>query len=141
MESVRNVRPPSSCHTRANLPVPINTRSSKSAFLLILRQPPGGAPPAAELKKIMAEFQAWMELLQAENLVIGTNGLDSTGKVLRGVNGLSITDGPYVEAKEIVGGYVLIAANSFDDALTAARKCPGLAYEMSVEVRTVMQRG
>ena len=118
----------------------MNTPTPKSQFLLILRQPPGGPPPPQELKKIMAEFHAWMESLRARNMVLGTNGLDPTGKVLRGAKGLSVTDGPYAEAKEIVGGYVLITADNLDDAVAAARDCPGLAYAMTVEVRAVIQQ-
>ena len=119
----------------------MNKPAPKSQFLLILRQPPGGTPPPQELKKIMTEFHAWMESLRARNMVLGTNGLDPTGKVLRGAKGLSVTDGPYAEAKEIVGGYVLIAADDLDAAVDAARDCPGLSYRMAVEVRPVIQRG
>jgi len=120
----------------------MNSSPPKSQFLLILRQPPGGAPPADALKKIMAEFHGWMEAMKAKDMVLGTNGLaPAGGKVLRGPKGLSVTDGPYAEAKEIVGGYVLIAADSLEAAVEAARGCPGLNYQMSVEVRAVMARG
>ena len=73
--------------------------------------------------------------------VVGTNGLNPAGKVLRGPKGRSVTDGPYAEGKEVVGGYVLIEAENLDAAVAAASDCPGLDYQMVVEVRAVMQRG
>lgn len=116
--------------------------SKKSQFLLLLRQPPGGTPSPVELQKIMARFGAWMKGMSDKGHVLGTNGLEPTaGKVLRGPRGLSATDGPYLEAKEIVGGYVLISADDLDQAIELARDCPGLDYHMAVEVRAVMQRG
>lgn len=119
----------------------MNTSTEKPQFLLLLRQPPGGTPAPEELKKIMAQFHLWMESLRAKHQVLGTNGLAPTGKVLRGAPDLAVTDGPYPEAKEIVGGYVLIAADNLDAAVAAAAECPGLAYRMAVEVRPILSRG
>ena len=119
----------------------MTTESKKSQFLLLLRQPPGGPPPPEELKKIMAQFAAWMKAMSDKGLVAGTNGLEITGKVLRGKRGVSVTDGPYPEAKEIVGGYVLLNAVSLEAAVEAARDCPGLDHHMVVEVRPVRPRG
>ena len=88
----------------------------------------------------MAQFQTWMDGLRAQYEVLGTNGLAPTkGKVLRGPEGVSATDGPYIEANEVVGGYVLLAADSLEAAVAAGRACPGLKYRMSVEVRPVME--
>ena len=88
----------------------------------------------------MAQFAEWMQGLSAQGMVVGTNGLEITGKVLRGPRGATITDGPYPEAKEIVGGYVLITADNLDQAIEAARDCPGLGMGMAVEVRPVRPR-
>lgn len=88
----------------------------------------------------MAKFMEWMKRMNAKGLVVGTNGLDPTGKVLRGPRGASVTDGPYPESKEIVGGYVLITADSMDHAVDIARDCPGLDFQMVVEVRAVRHR-
>lgn len=120
----------------------MTTPARNAQFLILLRQPPGPPPPPEELRKIMTQFQTWMEGLRAKHEVLGTNGLVPTaGKVLRGPNGLTETDGPYAEAKEVIGGYVLLAAGSFEEAVAAGRACPGLNYAMSVEVRPVMPRG
>jgi hypothetical protein len=88
----------------------------------------------------MAQFGRWMEGLYARGIVAGTNGLEPAGKVLREPGAAVITDGPYAEAKEIVGGYILINAPSLDEAVEIARGCPGLNHRLAVEVRPVKQR-
>lgn len=108
--------------------------------MLLLRQPGGDVPPPEELAKIMARFSEWMTGLTEKGMVVGTNGLEITGKVLRGPRGARLIDGPYMETKEIVGGYVLITAGSMDEAVEAAKNCPGLDYAMTVEVRAVRPR-
>ncbi len=118
----------------------MKTPAATSSYLLLLRQPAGGPPPPEELAKIMARFTDWMDRMRARGMVQGTNGLELSGKILRGRRGASITDGPYVEAKEVVGGYVLISAASLEEAVEAARDCPGLDYHMVVEVRPIRSR-
>jgi hypothetical protein len=115
---------------------------STAQHLLLLRQPGTGPIPGPdEMAKIMARFGAWMAGLQARGLVEGTNGLGPTGKILRGPAGETVvTDGPYAEAKEIVGGYVLLKVATMKAAVAIARKCPGLDYRMTVEVRPVIRR-
>lgn len=107
--------------------------------VLLLQYPDGAVQPApAELKKIMVRFNAWMDRLQQQGRVAATNGLELTGKVLRGPLGETvITDGPFAEGKEVVGGYVLLNPCTLKQAVAAAKKCPGLDYRMIVEVRPV----
>lgn len=117
----------------------MSTPNRSSSYLLLLRQPAGGVPPPEELAKIMAKFNRWMARISDRRMLEGTNGLDITGKVLRrGRRGAKVTDGPYAETKEIVGGYVLIAAKSLAEAVKVAKACPGLEYNMTVEVRPVL---
>ena len=109
-----------------------------SQFLLLLRQPhEGPAPTPEEMQHIMSRFGEWMDQMRRNGAVVGTNGLENTGTVLRGSRGLSTTDGPFAESKEIVGGYVLVQAGSLSEAIEMARDCPGLDYRMTVEVRPV----
>jgi len=116
----------------------MTTQSNKSQFLLLLRQPHAGPHPTPEeMQQIMGRFMEWMQGMSAKGIVAGTNGLEDTGKVLRGSRGASVTDGPFAESKEVVGGYVLISADSLSHAVEIARDCPGLDYRMAVEVRPV----
>jgi hypothetical protein len=116
----------------------MNTSPQKSQFLFLLHQPGGGTPPPEQLQKIMAQFDQWMDHMKARGAVLGTNGLGPQGRVLRGPRGASFTDGPYAEGKEIVGGYVLIEAADFEQAVELARECPGLGYGLALEVRPVI---
>ncbi|MEO8353949.1 MAG: YciI family protein, partial [Chthoniobacteraceae bacterium] len=59
---------------------------------------------------------------------------ENEGKV---VTGKMVADGPFVESKEAVGGYFLIRAGSFDEAVALARECPILEYGAAVEVRPI----
>ena len=120
----------------------MTTLPEQSEFMLLLHQPHGGGPgPTQEqLKQIMGRFNEWMSGMRAKGLVVGTNGLDVTGAVLRGPRGASMTDGPYSETKEIVGGYVVIKAANLNEAIELARDCPGLDYRMAVEVRPIKAR-
>ncbi len=113
--------------------------SALRPHLLLLEYPEGATPPSPrQLEEIMARFHVWMEGLCAEGRVLATNGLELTGKMLRGPIGETvITDGPYAEGKEVVGGYVLLNPCTLAQAVAAAKKCPGLDYHMIVEVRPV----
>ncbi|MBI3886146.1 MAG: hypothetical protein HY302_10500 [Opitutae bacterium] len=112
--------------------------AKQSEFLLLLRQPPGPPPPPEILGPIMARFAEWMKGLEAQSIVVATQGLEVTGKVVRGPCGAAtVSDGPYAEGKEIVGGYVLLRVGDVGQALAAARGCPGLDYGMAVEVRAI----
>ena len=112
------------------------------SHLILLEYPSDATPPTPdEMKTIMARFEAWMEGLYNQGRVAATNGLELTGKVLRGPIGeTTITDGPFAEGKEVVGGYVLLNPSSLEEAVAAARACPGLDYRMIVEVRPVKSR-
>ncbi len=115
----------------------MTTQSEKPEFMLLLRQPHTGPHPSPqEMERIMARFTQWMDGMSAKNLVVGTSGLEVTGKVLRGPRGTTLTDGPYAEGAEIVGGYVIVKAEDENAAVELARDCPGLDYRMVVEVKT-----
>jgi hypothetical protein len=113
-------------------------QSNPSQFLLLIRQPQTGpGPTPEELSQIMDRFGEWMVGMSAKGIVVGNNGLENSGKTLRGPRGASLTDGPYCETKEVVGGYVLITADDLNHAVEIARDCPGLDYRLAVEVRPV----
>lgn len=117
----------------------MNSSDDRRQHLILLEYPCNATPPTPdEMKAIMARFNTWMDELHDQGRVAGTHGLELTGKILRGPIGkTTITDGPFAEGKEVVGGYVLLNPCTFDEALAAAGACPGLDYRMIVEVRPV----
>lgn len=107
---------------------------------MILLQYPSDAtsPTPEEMKAIMARFGTWMEGLYRQGRVSDTHGLELTGKILRGpIGSTTITDGPFAEGKEVIGGYVLLNPCTLEEAVAAARACPGLDYCMILEIRPV----
>lgn len=105
-------------------------------YLFLQRSAPGKPqqpPSPAQMQEMFAAFNAWKEKFK-ENI------LDMGGKLMPGgkvVTASGATDGPFVEAKEIVGGYMLVSAESVDRALQVAREMPMLMPGSSIEVREV----
>jgi hypothetical protein len=101
-----------------------------------------GAVSEAELAAIVAECQdavAWSEELKKSGHHVFSAGLQSVGtaRTVRNRNGkLSITDGPFAETKECLGGFTIIEARDLNEALQLVSKFP--ARLTSVEVRPVM---
>lgn len=106
-------------------------------YLLSIYQPDGELPAPAALEQISGEVRAVEEELRAAGAWVFSGGLhaSSTATVLdpRG-EAMPMTDGPYVEGKEHVGGLVIVTAESLDEARAWGRKV-ALATTLPVEVR------
>jgi hypothetical protein len=86
----------------------------------------------------LAHWNTWMGSIAQQGKLIGGQPLYPHGKVLKGTS-KRLTDGPFIEGKDIVGGYLLIKANDIDDAIEISKGCPNLNLPNgSVEVREVM---
>jgi hypothetical protein len=93
-------------------------------YLCMQRNLPGGRgekPSPAQMQEMYAQFGAWQKKF-TKNLV------DMGGKLGAGklVTTESAADGPFVEVKELVGGYMIVSAQSLEEAIEVARGCPGL---------------
>ena len=93
---------------------------------------------AEQMQKHMQKWFAWIDKLKAKGQYVDGKPLTPAGKTVKGSNAL-VTDGPFAESKEIVGGFFLIQADSFEEAVEIAKGCPDLPLNGSVEVREVMQ--
>jgi hypothetical protein len=105
-------------------------------YLFIQRSTPGKKEPPspAQMQEMYAAFNAWKEKFQANILDMGGK-LKPGGKI---VTASGVTDGPFIEAKEIVGGYMLVTAESYEQAIEVAKESPGvLSPGSSVEVREI----
>ena len=90
-----------------------------------------------EIQRIMQKWMAWMEpLKKAGHLKDGGAPLESTGKVVHGGK-KTVTDGPYAEAKDVVGGYIIVSAKDLNEATELSKGCPVLEGDGLVEVRPV----
>jgi hypothetical protein len=108
-------------------------------FMMIFRneKKPGDEMPSAEqMQAVMKHWQNWIGGIAAQGKYSGTNRLNPEGKTIKPGN--LITDGPYAEVKEMVGGYLIVKADTLDEAVEMAKSCPNLIYGGNVEIRSVM---
>jgi len=109
-------------------------------FVMIFRNNSTGndqPPSPEEMQARMKLWQDWMGNIAAQNkLVSSGNRLASEGRVIKSNN--VITNGPYVEMKEAIGGYIMVRANSIDEAAELSKGCPILKMGGNVEIRTVI---
>ena len=97
---------------------------------------PQGSPE--QMQREMQKWRVWIDELGKKGQYKAGEPLDRTGKVVSGKQKV-ITDGPYTEAKDLVGGYLLVAAESLADAAELAKGCPIFENGGLVEVRPVMK--
>ncbi len=92
-----------------------------------------------DMQQAGRRYQEWAAGLQSRDQYLGGASLaPAQGKVLNGAAGeMQIMDGPFSETKELVGGYFLITADSYDHACEITRTCPQLGFGGAVEIRQV----
>lgn len=109
-------------------------------FLMIFRRDyvSGEAQLSPEqLQNMMKPWQDWIGGLAAQNkLASSGNRLASEGRVIKPDK--IVTNGPYVEIKEAIGGYIIVRADSIDEAAELAKGCPIFSVNGNVEVRTIV---
>lgn len=90
-----------------------------------------------DMQASLEQWQAWIGGIAAQGNFISSDGLDNAGKIVSGTRRV-LSDGPYVESKELVSGYLLMQAESEAEAVACANGCPILEMEGSVEIRKLM---
>ena len=111
-----------------------------SKFILLLRDS-GGFPPDLspdQIQAIIQRYVAWRSKVQAKGLTINGHKLtDGEGRLMRGAVGSpSVTDGPYAEAREVMGGLFIIDAKNYGEVVEVAKDCPHLDFG-TIEIREV----
>jgi hypothetical protein len=112
-------------------------------FMLLLHTDSTRPRPTSpdEIMAITKSYMAWADRMRSEGRLKGGEKLTfDAGKVMRPKNGrITVTDGPFAESKELVGGYFAISAKDYDEACRVAESCPHLGYGGTIEVRQVDQ--
>jgi len=93
----------------------------------------------AELQKLINQNKAWFEKLTAQGQAKPGRALERKGAIVSGVNGRIVTDGPFAESKEAIGGYLVLDVETIEEAIAIAQSSPGLAYGGSIEVRPLAE--
>lgn len=112
-----------------------------SQYLMILHDSTTAmaAISPAEMQAIVERYMRWSAKLGEAGHLRGGNKLrDGSGRHLSGFGGkMVIRDGPFTEAKEIIGGYFLIEAESYEQAVALSADCPHLELGGRIELREV----
>jgi len=90
---------------------------------------------ATQRQHLINDWNSWFEGLLAGGQAVEGQPLELETRIVSGSGGSRITDGPFPETKEAVGGYVLLTTSDRDEATAIAQRHPGLAYGMIIEVR------
>ena len=108
-------------------------------FMLIFH---GGSDPSTqspqEMQASMGKWMAWIDKLNADGRYLSGEPLLPGGKLLSGKK-KTVTDGPYTEGKEVVGGYFIIKADSYDEAIRLCDDYPDYENGGSIQLRQVMK--
>jgi hypothetical protein len=115
--------------------------AGKSPFMLLFRDTStemykGLSPEQRQL--LFKQWYAWYDRLAGQGKLIHGHPLEEGGRVVSGRNG-RVVDGPFTEAKEVVGGYFFLAVDNIEEAVEIAKQCPTLQQDigLTVEVRQV----
>lgn len=111
-------------------------------FLLIFREGSADAYTslsAEQRQQLLQQWNAWYDGLAESGKVQHGNPLEGGGRVVSGTRGERVTDGPFAESTEAIGGYFFLTVRDLEEATEIARRCPSLPYGMKVEVRPVAE--
>ena len=118
----------------------MNTQTKPTQYMLLFRGNDWhkGLSPE-EMQEVADHWMAWFKRLTDEGKAVAGNPLEHEGKLVSGKNGRVVADGPFAESKEAIGGYLLLAVDTIEEAVAIARSFPPLDYGTQVEVRPVAE--
>ena len=112
--------------------------SASRAYMLFFRNsgPENHQHLSAEQRQtLVTRWNSWFDGLVAQGKAVEGQPLEMETRIVSGVGGTRIVDGPFPEAKEGIGGYVKLVGCGLEEATEIARRHPGLAYGLIIEVR------
>jgi hypothetical protein len=119
----------------------MTTTAGKSEFMLLFRntQLEKRLSPD-EMQEAMRRLNDWLGRWSERGQMPAGQPLGDEGRVISGAKQRAVADGPFAEAKETVGGYVMVLAADLDEAMRIAGEWPLLDYDASVEVRPIRKQ-
>lgn len=118
----------------------LTANDEKPEFMLIFRDTElDKRLPDDQLAVSMRLFNDWLERWSKSGHIRSGQPLGPEGKVFSKANQRVVKDGPFTESKEVVGGYVMVAADSLEEAAKVAENWPLVDYGATVEVRPVLK--
>ena len=92
-----------------------------------------------EIQKVISQNHDWIEGLIGQGKAKPGQALQRNGAIVSGRNGRIVSDGPFAESKEVIGGYLILNVETLDEAIDIAKANPSLMYGGSIEVRPVAE--
>jgi len=90
---------------------------------------------AAQIQEVIDQSKEWYGKLAAAGKVKASQALAREGATISGKNARVFSDGPFAESKEALGGYLLLEAESIDEAIAIAQGCPSLRHGTTIDIR------
>ena len=114
------------------------TNRATKTFMYLLR---GGVSETKlspdQMQQLIEKYMNYIQGLREKGHFLAGDPLEETGKVLSGERGRKVTDGPFTESKEAIGGYFLIRAKDLSEAVELSRDCPIFENGGAIEVRPI----
>jgi hypothetical protein len=114
----------------------MNTQNQNGYMLLFRGTELRKSLSPEQMQKVSEDWMAWFRRLTEQGKAVAGNPLEREGKIVSGKERV-VSDGPFAESKEAIGGYFLLDVATMNEALAIAKECPGLPYGIRVEVRPV----
>lgn len=105
-------------------------------FMYLFRGGLEGAPDSEAQQNHMQKWMKWMETLAEKGIMVGGEPLVPSGKQVNGKKKV-VTDGPFIESKELVGGYLIVNAKDINEAVEFSKDCPIFEVDGKLEVRPI----
>ena len=119
----------------------MNTPATQSEFLLLFRNTQLEKRLSIdEMQEAMTRLNDWLGRWSERGQMPAGQPLGDEGRVISGGKQRMVADGPFAESKEAVGGYVIVRAADWDEAMAIAGEWPLLDYDATVEVRPVRKQ-
>jgi hypothetical protein len=93
---------------------------------------------SAEIQNVIDQSMGWFQELMSSGKAKAAQALGRSGATISGKDGRILSDGPFAESKEAIGGYLLLEVGSLEEAIAIARTSPSLRYGSTVEVRPLL---
>ena len=90
-----------------------------------------------QVDQAMERFKVWYDQLNEQGKLKAAQPLAREGAIVSRKSGKVLSDGPFAESKEAIGGYFLVQVDSLDEAIGIAKASPAVEYGVEVEVRPI----
>ncbi len=94
---------------------------------------------AEQRQQLMTRWNNWYDGLASQGKAVEGQPLELETRIISGIGGERVVDGPFAETKEAIGGYVKLMVSSLEEATAIARQHPGLEHGLEIEVRQMTE--